>query len=116
MHRSGHQVATFLRTTHELGNAAIYKAFDQPELNAGATLYVAFLKNAPNDAAQCKLMALKNPIDHFHIHQREIYWLFRGPLGESKITGAMLERTIGGRATVRNITTVTKMAAKYKPS
>ena len=109
-------MATFLRTTPELGTVANHKAFDQSELDTGATLYVAFLKNAPNDEAQRKLMALKNPTDDFHIHQREIYWLFRRPLGESKITGAMLERTIGGPATVRNITTVTKMAAKYKPS
>ncbi len=109
----GYEVATFLRTTSELVHAAQYKAFDQSELDAGATLYVAFLKAALTDEAQRKIMLLKSDIEDLHHHQREIYWLYRRPLGESKITGAMLERAIGGPATVRNITTVTKMAAKY---
>ena len=111
----GYEVMTFLRTTSELANAARYKAFDQTELDSGATLYVAFLKEALTDEAQRKMMLLKSDIEDLHHHQREIYWLFRRPLGESKITGALLERTIGGPATVRNITTVRKLAAKYQP-
>ena len=34
-------------------------------------------------------------------------------LGESKITGAQLEKALGGPTTLRNVTTVRKLRAKY---
>lgn len=39
----------------------------------------------------------------------------RGKFSDSMITGALLERTLGMAATVRNLTAVRKLAPKYPP-
>jgi hypothetical protein len=46
---------------------------------------------------------------------REVYWLCRKKFSETKFSGAVLEKAIGMQATLRNVTTVTKIAAKYPP-
>ena len=38
--------------------------------------------------------------------------MFSVPFSESKVSGALLEKTIGGPATMRGVTTVKKLAAK----
>ena len=58
-------------------------------------------------------MALRTPADDFHVHEREIYWLCRTRISESAFSGGLLEKTIGLPATMRNISTVSKLAAKY---
>jgi hypothetical protein len=42
-----------------------------------------------------------------------VYWLLRGNFSESKFSGARLEKILGVQATLRNSTTVAKLAAKY---
>ncbi len=108
----GYEVATFLRTLPELAAIARYRPFADDE----ATLYIAFVSAPPSAAAQEKLMAFRSDIDDFDIHEREIYWLCRTKLSESRFSGALLEKAIGMPATLRNITTVKKLAAKYSPS
>jgi uncharacterized protein (DUF1697 family) len=110
----GYAVATFIRTPAELAAIAGYQPFPPTELDAaGSSLYVAFLPKPPTDEAQRKLLALSNGIDYFHIHQRELYWLARQGMGRSTISGAQLEKTLGLPATMRNVTTVRKLVAKY---
>jgi hypothetical protein len=58
-------------------------------------------------------MTFRTPIDDFHVHEREVYWLARRKISESTFSGALLEKTIGLPATVRNATTVKMLAAKY---
>ena len=55
----------------------------------------------------------QTPEDGFHVHGREFYWLRNGGMADAKITGAILERAVGGPATQRNITTIRRLAAKY---
>lgn len=110
----GYEVATFIRSTSELDAIATYQPF--PSVNVdetGNTLYIAFLAAQPSTTAQDKLMRFRNDVDDFHIHEREVYWLCRKKISESGFSGAMLEKTLGMPATVRNITTVKKLAAKY---
>jgi uncharacterized protein (DUF1697 family) len=109
----GYPVATFLRSVSELAAIAQHKSFQAAELEAGATLYVAFLRKEPGSESQRKLMAFQNEINAFHIHQREVYWLCRTRQLESAFSGALLEKTLGTQATLRNATTVRKLAAKY---
>lgn len=114
LHQSlGYEVATFLRTPTELAAVAAHLPFPAAELEAGNSLYIAFLPAPPGDEARQKLLAFRSPIDDFHIHQREIYWLCRKKMSDSTFSGALLEKTIGLPATMRNVTTVRKMAAKY---
>ena len=110
----GYAVATFIRSPAELAAVAAYQPFAPAEHEAaGSSLYVGFLPAPPADEARRKLIALSTEVDEFHIHQREIYWLARQGMGRSTISGALLEKTLGLPATMRNVTTVRKLAAKY---
>jgi uncharacterized protein (DUF1697 family) len=55
----------------------------------------------------------RTEIDDFHVHGREVYWLCRQKMSESAFSGALLEKTIGMPATMRNANTVKRLAAKY---
>jgi uncharacterized protein (DUF1697 family) len=110
----GYAVATFIRSTSELAEVANYKPFSEKELSAaGNTLYVGFMAASPSDAAKQKLLALPLKMDDFHLHGREVYWLCRAKFSDSEFSGARLEKTLGMPATLRNSTTVKKLAAKY---
>lgn len=110
----GYAVLTFIRTTTELASIAQYKPFTDAELSAtGHSLYIAFVAASPNDATRHKLLSSATAVDDFHIAGREVYWLCRKSLGESVFSGPLLEKTLGMPATVRNSTTVRKMALKY---
>ena len=110
----GYEVATFVRSTAEVADAARYRPFAASELDAGGNaLYVAFLKAQPDGEARSALMACRTEIDDFHVRERAVYWLCRRSVGESGFSGARLERTLGMPATVRNATTISRLAAKY---
>lgn len=113
----GYDVATFIRSASELSAIATYQPFPAAELDAaGNALYIVFLSKPPDSASQQKLLACRTQVDDFHVHDREIYWLCRKKISESTFSGALLEKTIGMPGTMRNSTTVRKLAAKYPPS
>jgi uncharacterized protein (DUF1697 family) len=110
----GYEVATFVRTPSELEEIASYEPFPARELEAeGALLNVMFLREQMGEEAQQKLMGLRSAVDDLHVRGREVYWLRRTRLGESAVSGALLEKRAGMQGTVRNSTTVKKLAAKY---
>jgi uncharacterized protein (DUF1697 family) len=110
----GYAVATFVRSTSELVNIAEYKPFDDFDLNAdGNALYIAFTSDEPSTESKRKLMTLTTEVDDFRVYGREVYWLSRKKISESKVSGAQLERTLGMPATLRNANTVKRLAAKY---
>ena len=115
LHESlGYKVATFVRTVSEIAETASYKPFPDEDLSKeGGAVYIGFLGSAPSAEARSKLMALRNPVDEFHVHGREMYWLCRTRMSESAISGALVEKTLGVQTTLRNSTTVRKLAAKY---
>ncbi len=107
----GYEVATFLRSPAELAAIVAHRPFpDVAAVAAGHSLSVAFLKSAPAAPARSALLELRTPTDDFHVHRREAFWLCRGRTSDSKVSGARLEKAAGGPATVRNITTVRKLA------
>lgn len=105
----GYEVFTFLRTPSEVADIAKYKAFKVK----GEALNVAFIAEPLDDLPIQKLLALKNEIDDFHVHGREVYWLCQVRQSDSKFSNLLLEKTIGRRATFRGINTIQKMAEKY---
>jgi uncharacterized protein (DUF1697 family) len=113
----GYHVATFLRTTSELAEIVRHEPFVPAELNAaGSSLYIGFLSAPPDRASQEKVMACRTAVDDFHVHLRELYWLCRSKLGESLVSGAVLAKALGMRSTMRNVTTIRRLAAKYPQS
>ena len=109
----GYEVGTFIRSTAELAKIADYKPFSEAELNAASALYIGFMAACPSDAAKAKLLALPLKMDRFHLNDREIYWLCGLKFSDSEFSGARLEKTLGQATTLRNCTTVRKLAAKY---
>lgn len=110
----GYAVATFIRSTSELANIAQYKPFDDSEMDTdGNALYIAFTADEPSTESKRKLLTFMTEVDDFQVYGREVYWLSRKNISESKFSGALLERTLGMPATVRNSNTVKRLAAKY---
>ena len=111
----GYEVTTFIRSTAELVDIAQHKPFPDSELSApGHTLYIGFMASEPSDTAKKKLLSLATKVDDFRLNGREVYWLCRTTkFSDSEISGSLLAKTLGMPATLRNSTTVKKMAAKY---
>ena len=110
----GYEVTTFIRSTAELVGIADYKPFSDSELSANIhALYIGFMATSPGKTAKAKLLSLATKTDDFHLNGREVYWLCRSKFSESEISGALLAKTLGMPATLRNSTTVRKIAAKY---
>lgn len=108
-----YRVDTFIRTPAELATIAANQPFSDADHAAPHTLYVAFIGSAPDEAVRARVLALANPVDALHIEGRELYWLRRDGVGESKLSGAAIEKALGGPATARNRRTVARLAAKY---
>jgi len=110
----GYHVATFIRSSVELEAIAKYQPFNAAKLKAeGSILYIAFLADRPGEEAKKKLLSFSTKIDNLHVSEREVYWLCRTTISESAFSGARLEKTLGMQATLRNSTTVKKLAVKY---
>lgn len=110
----GYEVATFVRATSEVAAVANSKPFSAADLDGtGTMLYIGFLANTPDDQVKQKLLSFCGEIDEFRLEGREVYWLCRKKFRESEFSGALLERTLGMRATLRNSNTVKKIAEKY---
>jgi uncharacterized protein (DUF1697 family) len=108
----GYSVVTFLRTTAEVAAVAGYDPFDGP-LPPGGRLYVGFLRKSPSASARSQLSALTTAKDALALHGRELYWRCTVPSMESIVSGAVLEKVLGQPATLRNVNTIRRLAAKY---
>ena len=109
----GYEVATFLRSMPELRAVAEHASFPARQEAAAHALYVAFLPAPPSAAAAKALLACRSDVDDFAVRGREAYWLARVSMSKTTFTGAKLEKVLGMPATLRNVTTVRKMAARY---
>ena len=107
----GYAVATFLRTPAELVAVAQGQPF--ADTVEGQTLHVGFLARPPSEKAARHLLALTTPNDDFAIMGREFFWRSRTRMSDSLITGAKLEKALEMPTTMRSITTVRRLAAKY---
>jgi len=109
----GYEVRTFIRTEAEVAAIAAYKPFEEAQLRSAQAVNVAFLGDPLEPAAVKLLMAMRTPIDDFHVNGREMYWLCRKKQSESTFSNARFEKALGGRATFRGVKTIVKLAAKY---
>jgi uncharacterized protein (DUF1697 family) len=106
----GYEVDTFLRTIQEVGE--IEKRSPFTAKGKDDSVYVAFLHETPNTEATSALMALKNKANDFAILEREVYWL-RLNKDDSLFLKNPLEKVLKRSATMRNMTTISKLAGKY---
>lgn len=113
----GYPVGTFIRTAAELSAVVEHEPFPADVIDPRKhSLYVGFLGSKPAAETIRKVIALRTPVDELHIHKRELYWGCRVRYSETEIKGPALARALGMEMTVRNITTVRKLAAKLSVS
>jgi uncharacterized protein (DUF1697 family) len=106
----GYEVGTFVRSCAEVQAAAAHEPFDARD---DCAVFIAFLKSPPDRATKQKVMALRTKDDDFHARGREWYWQRRGGMSESP-AAVPFAKILGAGGTMRNVTTVRKLAAKYK--
>jgi uncharacterized protein (DUF1697 family) len=110
----GYKVATFIRSTKELKEILEHKPFKEPELASKQNyLYIGFLENQPDKESLKKVLALSDEVNEFNFNNKELYWLCRKNFSDSGITGKSLEKALGMETTIRNSTTIRKMAPKF---
>jgi uncharacterized protein (DUF1697 family) len=109
----GFSVATFVRSIPELVALTQHPLFADGAVESGTALFVAFARSTPSAEAKRKLRSSSGDVDAFEFHKADVLWLRRGAYHESKFSGPALEKTLGMPMTVRNSTTVRKIAAKY---
>src|ERR1700694_2060916 len=108
----GYDVAAFVRPPAELACMAAYQPFPPPPAEGG--LYIAFVKAPPGPQVRQALAALETEADKFHVHNCEVYWWRAGGYSDSPLSSSgRFEKLLGAPATVRNSTTVRKLAEKY---
>lgn len=110
----GYSVPTFVRTIDALVRIAAAKPFPDVERGPdGPALYVAFLPGPPGPTDVKRIEAAGTETDLFKVERSELYWLCRTRFSESPFFGPAFERLLGTAATVRNSTTLRKLAEKH---
>jgi uncharacterized protein (DUF1697 family) len=89
-----------------------HRAFPERVLQNALGLQVGFLKESLTKDADVALTKLDIGTDEFHVHGRELYWLIRTKISESKVSNVKIEKAIGSPITFRNLNTVAKLTAK----
>jgi uncharacterized protein (DUF1697 family) len=106
----GFPAMTFLRTDKELAEVLAHDALAEPRPQS---VHVAFLSAEPPKEACAKLMSYRSKTDDFRVNGRHVYWLCRTHMSDSPFFRVGLEKALGTKATVRNVTTVAKLVEKY---
>lgn len=110
----GYDVATFLRTPAELTALANNHPFQNTAWRSGGpVLYVGFFATPPSVTARHNVLARSTPQNTLHLTEREVYWRCATTQSQSEFSGALLEKLLGQPVTMRNMTTVNKLVAKY---
>jgi uncharacterized protein (DUF1697 family) len=110
----GYRVPTFIRSSKELAAIASYQPFPPEPHFSTYSLSVMMMAERMSDDIQHKFLTFRTLVDEFHIHDREIYWLCRKKITESLVDWKLLGKTmIMPTVTMRNITTIRKLAARY---
>ena len=107
-----YDVPTFLRTAAEVRAIAASAPFTASELAGAGKPQVAMLHAAPDEAARSDALGASTDADRLVILGRELHWLPRGPMSDSELNLAAVERAVG-RFTIRTRRTVDRIAVKY---
>jgi len=111
----GYEVDTFLRTRGEVAAVAAAKPFSAADLeHRKHTIYAGFFREALSPAQAKGLVAIRSDVDEFSVGGREFYWLCRTRSVESNIWSRPELRALKlPTSSMRNLTTIRKLAALY---
>ena len=105
-------IPTFVRSSAEMIETAERAPFAARELE-GSGLYVTFHKRALSKAEAMRIVAMRTKDDDFAVNGREVYWLRRRIAQRLGEPFPALGKAVDVPGTMRSITTVKKIAAKY---
>jgi len=111
----GYEVATFIRTVEEVAAIAGRQPFAAAAAKGARAFSVGFLTEPLSAEGQKTLMGMRTPIDDFHVHGREVYWLCKKGQSESTFSNVRFEKATKAKATYRGMNTIQRLAAKYPP-
>jgi uncharacterized protein (DUF1697 family) len=110
----GYPVPAFIRTDKELIGIVEQNPFVVSPAGENVTLYVVFLHKEPPADIQQGLLKHANETDRLHFFQNHLFWLYNRSVGESTFSNAKIEKILRAPATLRNISTLQKIAEKYR--
>ncbi len=105
----GFAASVVTRTPEEWANAIDANPFVKESKTEPNKLHIAFLAEEPEPDATKKLEANRSATERVRCSGREVYLYYRDGMGQAKLTGAVIERILGVKATARNWNTVTKL-------
>jgi uncharacterized protein (DUF1697 family) len=104
-------VAYFVRTAAEWETIVARNPFPDEAKRDPGHLVVQFLKEEPGvDKVKALQAAIRGP-EIVRTEGRQLYVVYPAGIGKSKLTNALIEKTLGQRGTGRNWNTVQKLAA-----
>ncbi|HZK78142.1 MAG TPA: DUF1697 domain-containing protein [Gemmatimonadaceae bacterium] len=109
----GYDVHAFLRTREELVAIDAFKPAPSEKLDSALAYHIGFAAELFDEESRKRIASLCSELDHLRGEGREIFWVIQTRMSDSKVTGAAIEKSAGGRATFRNINTVRRLLAKY---
>lgn len=104
-------VPVVIRTSAEMGNIVASNPFLGRKGVAADKLHVTFLEKAPVKPDAARLDSLAGQRDQYHLAGKEIYLHCPINYGETRLSNAAIEKTLGVSATTRNWSTVTTLLA-----
>ena len=105
------RLAVLVRTAVEFEAVVENNAFARRRTLDPSHVVVVFLERTPSRASRDALLASVKGREELHFHRRELYVYYRDGIARSKLTNAVIERTLDTAATARNLNTACKLAA-----
>ena len=109
----GYEVHSFVRTREELAAIEAFRPFAPGKIENAVAYHIGFGTGPYQEEHKKGIARLGTSTDDLRAEGHEIYWACTTRSSDSKISGAVIERALGGRTTMRNINTVRRLLAKY---
>lgn len=113
----GYGVDTFVRTRAEVAAVAAFRPFTKHDWgNPANTGYAGFMQEMLSADQTRGFLACRTEVDELYVAAREFYWLCRIKSHASKVwTSPAMKAVNLPTSSMRNLTTVRKLAALYPP-
>lgn len=109
----GYEVHAFVRTRDELAAVEAFKPFPPGKTENAVAYHIGFGTGPYGTSHKKSIAGLQTATDDLRAEGNEIYWACATRSSDSKVSGAAIEKSLGGRTTMRNINTVRRLLAKY---
>ncbi|MFO0840253.1 MAG: DUF1697 domain-containing protein [Phycisphaerae bacterium] len=109
--RLGVTIDYMVRSAAEWAQVVARNPFEREAEDDPGHLLVMCLKSVPPVKLEGELREKIRGPESVHLDGRQLYIMYPAGVGRSKLTGALIERTLDTRGTARNWNTVLKLAA-----